>query len=320
MNHLSLDIRMLRSLISVVDTGSITKTARQLGRTQPAISLQMQRLEEIAGRVLFRYEARRMHLTSDGDTVLAYAKSIVQLHDELLSKLAAPEIQNRVVLGTPDLYAATVLPATLALFKEAFPRVQVELRSASSDETVERVQRGQVDIALVTGLKNFNGGLMVRQEQLVWLGGEHTRAHLEDPVRLAAPPRGNLYTEYAIDRIERVGRKWRIVCVSESIAAVQSAVFSGMAVAALGRSAITAGMRELTPEEGFLPLPKVDLLLYKAPGTGTPAVDALYGYLAQSLGETTDSAFSTERHLAASRGKPAPRSDSLLRHASAFAL
>jgi predicted transcriptional regulator len=44
MNLISLDIRMLRSLISVVDTGSITETARRFGRTQPAISLQIQRL------------------------------------------------------------------------------------------------------------------------------------------------------------------------------------------------------------------------------------------------------------------------------------
>ena len=50
MNLISLDIRMLRSLISVVDTGSITETARRLGRTQPAISLQIQRLEDITAK------------------------------------------------------------------------------------------------------------------------------------------------------------------------------------------------------------------------------------------------------------------------------
>jgi DNA-binding transcriptional LysR family regulator len=88
MNLISLDIRMLRSLISVVDTGSITETARHLGRTQPAISLQIQRLEDITGKVLFQHEGRRMALTPDGDMVLAYAKSILRLHDELLSPIA----------------------------------------------------------------------------------------------------------------------------------------------------------------------------------------------------------------------------------------
>jgi hypothetical protein len=43
-------------------------------------------------------------------------------------------------------------------------------------------------------------------------------------------------------------------------------------------------MRELSPSEGFLPLPKVDLLLYKAPGASSPAVDALHDYLAHYVG------------------------------------
>jgi DNA-binding transcriptional LysR family regulator len=128
MNLLSLDIRMLRSLISVADTGSVTEIARRLGRSQPVISLQIQRLEDITGKALFHHEGRRMQLTPDGDMVLAYAKSILRLHDELLSRLSSPEVQGHVVLGTPDLYAAYMLPSILALFKETFPRIQVELR------------------------------------------------------------------------------------------------------------------------------------------------------------------------------------------------
>src|ERR1700761_8082421 len=98
MNLLSLDIRMLRSLVSVVDTGSITETARQLGRTQPAITLQIQRLEEINREVVFRPEGLRMPLTPDGALVLGYARSILRLHDELLSRLSSPEVQGHVVL------------------------------------------------------------------------------------------------------------------------------------------------------------------------------------------------------------------------------
>jgi DNA-binding transcriptional LysR family regulator len=156
MNPLSLDIRMLRSLISVVDTGSITETARRLGRTQPAISLQIQRLEEITGKVLFRNESRRQQLTPDGDMVLAYAKSILRLHDELLSRLSSPEVQGHVVLGVPDLYAAYMLPSVLSVFREAFPRIQVEVRCALSTPTVDRVRRGEVDLALVTRIQRLH--------------------------------------------------------------------------------------------------------------------------------------------------------------------
>jgi DNA-binding transcriptional LysR family regulator len=227
--------------------------------------------------------------------VLAYAKSILRLHDELLSRLSSPEIQGHVVLGTPDLYAAYMLPSILAVFKEAFPRIQVELRCALSTPTVERVQRGEVDIALVTRMNDFTGGLVVRQEQLIWIVGDHSQAHRESPVPLALLPPGNIYRDHAIDFLERAGRKWQIACVSESVGGLQAAVFAGMAITVLGRSALVGGMREIEPSEGFLPLPKVDLLLYKAPGATSPAASALHDYLAHYLGLTSSNAVITKR-------------------------
>ena len=187
-----------------------------------------------------------MVLTSDGDMVLRYAKSILRLHDELLSRLSSPEVQGHVVLGVPDLYAAYMLPSVLSVFKEAFPRIRVELRCALSTSTVERVRRGEVDVALVTRMNDFSRGLVVHQEQLVWMVGENSRAQFEHPIPLALLPPGNIYREYAIEYVERAGRSWQIVCVSESASGLQAAVFAGMAITVLGRCALTAGMRELS--------------------------------------------------------------------------
>ena len=103
-------------------------------------------------------------------------------------------------------------------------------------------------------------------------------------VPLALLPPGNIYREYAIEYVEHAGRQWQIVCVSESASGLHAAVFAGMAITVLGRCALVQGMRELTPEEGFPSLPKVDLLLYKAPGASSPAVTALHDYLARYIG------------------------------------
>jgi len=283
MNLISLDVRMLRSLISVVETGSITETARRLGRTQPAISLQIQRLEELTGKSLLSNAGRRLTPTEDGDMVLSYAKSILRLHDELLARLSSPDIEGHVVLATPDLYAAYVLPSILALFRKSFPRIQVELRCALSTPLVGLVQKGEVDIALVTRMRNFSGGRVVRQEQLVWLMADNATVHLENPVPLALLPPGNIYRDHAIEMLERAGRPWRIACVSESVGGLQAAVFAGMAVTVLGMSAKVAGMRQILPAEGFPPLPKIDLLLYKAPGAASAAANALHDYIMHYL-------------------------------------
>ena len=135
-------------------------------------------------------------------------------------------------------------------------------------------------------MNNFTGGLVVRQEQLVWIVGEQSQAQFEDPLRLALLPPGNIYREHAIGHLERAGRKWQIACVSESVSGLQAAVFAGMAVTVLGRCALVPGMRELTVSEGFPTLPKIDLLLYKAPGASSPAIDALHDYLAHYVGLT----------------------------------
>src|SRR5439155_519472 len=105
-------------------------------------------------------------------------------HDELLSHLASPDIEGHVVLGTPDLYAAFMLPSILKIFRKAFPRVQLELNSSLSTPLVGCVKRGEVDIALVTRMNDFTGGQVVRQEQLIWMTGEQSTAHNE---RLPTP-------------------------------------------------------------------------------------------------------------------------------------
>jgi len=280
---ISLDVRMLRSFVSVIETGSVTETARRLGRTQPAISLQLSRLEQLTGKVLLRHEGRSTILTNDGDILYSYARSILRLHDEMLSRLASPDIEGRVILGTPDLYAAFLLPPILESFRRAFPRVQIELRSALSTPLVGLVHRGEVDLALVTRMNGFAGGDVVGQEQLVWLTGNDSEAQKENPLPLALLPPGNVYRDYAIEALDRAGRQWHIACISDSAAGLQAAVFGNIAVTVLGRNAAVPGMREIGAHEDFPPLPKVDLLLYRATGRNSPALDALHGYLSQAL-------------------------------------
>lgn len=312
MSSFTLDVRVLRSFVSVVETGSVTETARRLGRTQPAITLQMKRLEDLTGKTLFREDSRRPLLTDEGDMLLSYAKSILKLHDELLSRLSSPDIEGHVILGTPDLYAAYLLPSILALFRQSFPRIQVELRCSLSTPLVALVQRGEVDIALVTRMPGFRGGQVVRQEQLIWIMGERHDIHRANPVPLALLPPGNVYRDYAIEGLERAGRKWHIACVSESVGGLQAAVFAGMAVTVLGKSALVPGMRQIGINEYFPPLPAVELLLYRAPGTPTHAATALHDYLAHYLRDD-QSAETHENHKtdapASPTGKARPAID-----------
>ena len=116
------------------------------------------------------------------------------------------------------------------------------------------------------------------------MGGVESDAHRCDPVPLALLPPGNIYRDHAIDKLEGIGRNWKIACISASAVGLQAAAIAGMAVTVLGRSALIPGLRELGSNEGFPQLPPVDLLLYRAAGRNLAAIDALYNYLESYLG------------------------------------
>jgi DNA-binding transcriptional LysR family regulator len=281
-----LDLRLLQAFIVLVQTGSFSETSRRLGRTQPAVSLQLRRLEEITGAVLFTRVGRKLVLTDDGEIILGYARTIMGLQDELRSRLAAPKLDGQVVLGTPDLYAAYLLPAILSDFRRAYPNVNVELRCALSSKLMGSLERAEIDLALVTGMPAFKDGELVAQETLVWVTGESSSIHRENPVPLAMLPPGNIFRDHGLAALESIGRTWRLACISESIGGLQAAVFAGIAVSVVGKSSVLPGMRELGRSESFPTLPKVDLVLYRSARRPNPAAEAMAEFIVRHFGNS----------------------------------
>lgn len=187
-----LDIRSLRAFVSVVDTGSVTEAARRLCRTQPAITLQIRRLEEQIDKPVFEIGTRRPVLTADGEVMLGYARAILRVHDELWQRMRPRHIADRVVLGTPDLYAAYLLPQILANFRAAYPNIDVEVRCALSRTLMTALRAQEVDIALVTAMPGIPPGQSLCREALVWVSGQNHSVYNENPVPLALLPPGNI--------------------------------------------------------------------------------------------------------------------------------
>ncbi len=277
------DIRNLRAFVTLVDCGSVTKAARLLGRTQPAITLQIRRLEETTGYSLFDRSQRHPQLTRKGEILLGYARAILRMHDEVWGRLQADTVEGRVVLGTPDLYAAYLLPSILSSFRTAHPHVEVDLRCAPSRKLMDELDARQIDLALVTGMSGMRAGEFIRKEQLVWVAAEEHTAWKETPVPLALLPPGNIYRDVAIAALDGMGRKWRLACISESIGGLQAAVFAGSAVTVVARSAVVPGMRRIGRAESYPDLPGVDLVLHRSPGRTSAPAEALAEFVTRIL-------------------------------------
>ena len=105
-----LDIDQLRTFIAISETGSFTKAAEVVNKTQSAVSMQMKRLEERLERPIFSRDGRASKLTEDGQRLLDYARRIVKLNVETLAAFSDGELSGRVRLGVPDDYADRYLP------------------------------------------------------------------------------------------------------------------------------------------------------------------------------------------------------------------
>lgn len=270
-----LEISLLRTFVLLVEERSVTRVARLLFRTQPAVSLQIKRLEDAAGRPLFESDLRHLRLTPQGETLLPYARAVLRMHDEAQMKLSSEEIDGRVTLGCPDLYAAYLLPDTLASFRRAYPRVEVSVRCSLSRQIAADMDAGLVDVAIATRMPGVTpktaDATRLRSERLVWLGAVDGDAYRRSPVPLAMLPDGNLYRDLALAALNEAGVAWRIACVSESIAGLQAMALADAAVTVLSASAHADGLEHVASDSALRPelksglpaLPEVDIMLWR---------------------------------------------------------
>jgi len=98
---MALNMATLKCFLSVVETGNITKTAKQIGRTQSAVSQQISRLELLLNKILFNRD-NALTLTRDGEIFLGYAKQIYQLQSESIHELRELDFAGNIKIGLPE--------------------------------------------------------------------------------------------------------------------------------------------------------------------------------------------------------------------------
>ncbi|WP_036053239.1 LysR substrate-binding domain-containing protein [Bradyrhizobium sp. URHD0069] len=282
-----LDIALLRTFVAIVDTGGLTSAGRKVGRTQPAITHQIRRLEEVVGRTLFEDNRRKLSLTHDGEVLLEFARGMLRLNDKARDRFSAPDIAGHVTLGTPDLYASYILPEVLENFSRSHPNVEIQLRCTRSIHLHAAVERNEIDIALMTNQPEFRRGQLIRHEPLVWVAGVGSSPELRKPLPLAVLPQGSVYRQLAFEALGSAGQQWSIRSVCDSIAGLQAAVFAGLAVSVFPRCAIIPNVRCLGEADGLPKLPPVELVMHRKTQGTSDAAEQLAQYIARELGDST---------------------------------
>src|ERR1700686_2967443 len=181
MNSL-LDIDQLRTFLAIVETGSFTRAAEIVNKTQSAVSMQMKRLEERLERPVFARDGRASKLTEDGQRLLDYARRIVKLNVETLAAFSDAELSGRVRLGVPDDYADRYLPEIMARFSRVYPAVELSVMCEPTVHLGERIAANELDLAIITNCDGNRPAETFRREHLLWVTSSRHSTHHEEPL------------------------------------------------------------------------------------------------------------------------------------------
>jgi DNA-binding transcriptional LysR family regulator len=235
---MNLDIIALQSFIAIASTHSFTKAAKKVCRTQSAISQQIARLEYLLGKKLLQRD-KEIILTLDGEIFLEYAKKILKLHEEMLSKFNQTELEGEVKFGLPEDFATLFLADVLSNFTLIHPRIMLHIECDLTLNLMERFKKKEFDLVLVKMCKpqDFPNGQDILSEKLEWVGNIELNSKFKDSeiLPLVLSPHPCVYRTRGINALEEKGIKWQLVFSSPSYNSTIAAVKAGLGISILPR-------------------------------------------------------------------------------------
>ncbi|QQQ18606.1 LysR family transcriptional regulator [Brevundimonas vitis] len=277
----NLDIDLLRAFVSVVETGSFTRTAALLGRTQPAVSLQIRRLEDQLRSPLFDRGGKGVGLTTEGAALLPQARRLLRLNDEIVSTLGEGDLEGEVRFGAPEDIATIHLPGILGAFARSHPRIRLSVTCDYTANLLDQMSRGALDLALIK--REPMGpdlGVRVWREPLVWVALDASILEAS-PLPLILAPAPDIYRKRALGALGDHGLSFRAAFTSPSLAGQMAALRAGLGVGVLPAAMAPRDLAVLGT-----PLPALtdsEIALVSARNAGGPA-----GLLAQEVLRTLE--------------------------------
>jgi DNA-binding transcriptional LysR family regulator len=258
----SIPIDVLRAFVAVVEARGFTRAAEELGRSQPTVSLQVKRLEELIEAPLFERSAR-LELTPVGAVCFDYGKRLLRLHDDMLDEAQRRRSPDSVLrVGAPGAFAAP-LAAGLSSLREAGGAGGFEFVAESSDRLAAAFRQSTLDLAVTEAEEE--GAAQRWRAALGWFGTIGDARGKDRPLPLVLPPVEDAAHRAAIGALRNQGRKFDIVCASADYAVLTAAAVAGLGLLPMIDDLAPPGLRRCA-ERSLPALPRVTLsLLARSP-------------------------------------------------------
>lgn len=250
--RMPIDSDLLLTFVRIAECGNLTAAAGKMARTQSAISVQLRKLEDGLGAMLFTRTAKGMVLTPAGETLLSRANPILAEMRET-AKLFREPLTGSIRVGLPDDFDDHVLERILAQFTRTHPAVQVLARSGCTSGFAGEIDNGELDVAVCSGLKD-QGGIALDPNEIVWATSERAVWSSTDTVNLAVLDRSCYWRDLPKQLLDKERIKHRIAFQSGSFTSLQAALRAGVAIGLLPKSCLGEDLQILSEEDG-LPTP-----------------------------------------------------------------
>ena len=283
MKNLPMDL--LRSFASVAQLNSITKAGELLGRSQPAITLQMQRLEELVDETLLVRNGKNMDLSEAGDRLYEYANQILSLNDLAVSEFSKSAVTGKIRLGIPSEFATVLLPKIVSRFAKAYPNVTLEVNCELSKNLLTKTGKASHDLILaLQDDPNAKDSALVKIDPLVWVAGSDMTSQKVSVVPLIVASQGCIYRNRAIRILDKSKQPWQIVYTNPDLTGIQYAIQEGLGVTVLAKSTVPDNLKILRPSPRFPELGDVGIsLLFTGRHRKNEALQLLAEYLKTGL-------------------------------------
>ncbi len=225
----NLDMTQLRSFVAVADAGGVTRAAGLLNLTQSAVSMQLKRLEDTLGLQLFDRSQRKLSLTTHGEQLLGYARRMLDLNDEVVTRMTDPGYEGEIVLGVPHDIVYPVIPDILQSFHAQYPRMRVNLLSSNTRDLKELFAQGEAEIILTTEDETDHGGETLVEIPLLWVGAPGGTVWKERPLRLAFE-HGCIFRTGVQRALDDAEIPWEMAVESRSSRTVEASVSADLAI------------------------------------------------------------------------------------------
>ncbi len=279
-----LDLNALQSLIAVAETLSFSEAAARRNTVQSAVSAHISKLEHETGQRLFdRGRGQRARLTPQGRALVSYANRILNLADEALDHLRAHDDPRIIRLGTTVTLAQALLPQALRAFSDTYPNTEIHIICDRSVRLMDMFTEGQLEVAFMMDQGKHPGRVSVETTGLAWAQGPGFDLSSHDTIPLAFLNEGPDLRRYALDALDRCGKRGAVTHASPHPVGLRAFVEAGLALTVIPRIALKSPLSEIPAAAGLPDLHDVALSLYQTAQSNGPETEYLIQMLRREM-------------------------------------